>query len=95
MVGRPVVDRELLHGEIRDSPDSTGVFGTLLAHPRRRIAVPVVAVVRELPERPFDVVPAPFVSETTPNQLGDEGAVPPRAGTVIEFGYEVMVERYV
>ncbi len=54
-----------------------------------------MTVVRELPESPFDVGPTPFVFETTPNQLGDERTASPRTGTVIEFGDEVIVERYV
>ena len=77
------------------SPNPTGVFGTLPAHPRRRIAVPIVAVIRELPESPFDVVPASFVFETAPDQFGDERTASPWAGTVVEFGHEVIVECYV
>ena len=43
-------------------------------------------------ERGLDVVPAPFVFETTLDQLGDEGAPPPRSGTPIELGYQCIVQ---
>ena len=45
-------------------------------------------------ERGLDVVPATFVLETTFDQLGDECAPPPRSGTLIELGYQFIVQCY-
>jgi hypothetical protein len=54
-----------------------------------------VPVVGKLPERAFDVVPAPLVFETTPNQFGDERTAPPRARSLVEFGDQIVVQSYV
>ena len=43
-------------------------------------------------ERGLDIVPAAFVLDTTLDQLGDEGASPPGAGTPIELGYQFVVQ---
>ena len=43
-------------------------------------------------ERGLDIVPAALVLDTTLDQLGDEGAPPPGAGTPIELGYQFVVQ---
>ena len=68
---------------------------TLSPHPRGRIVAPLVSVIGQAPESGFDVIPAPFVLETTPDEFGDERASPPRARSPDDLGHEIVVECYV
>ena len=43
-------------------------------------------------ERSLDIVPTMFVLEATLDQLGDKGAPPPGAGSLIELGYQFVVQ---
>lgn len=47
-----------------------------------------MAGVGDAAKRRFDVVPAPFVVESSLDQFSDEGATLPGAGTPVEFGHE-------
>ena len=76
------------HPERRSSPPS------LPAHPRRRVVVPFVPGIGQTAERGFDVVPATFILEPTLDQLRDEGAPSPCAGTPVQLGYQSVIQRY-
>ena len=43
-------------------------------------------------QRRFDVIPAPLVLETLPDQLGDERAPPAAAGAAVELGDQIVFQ---
>lgn len=77
------------------SAGAAGIPVTLSADPCRGVLVPRVAAVGKLPECCFDIVPPPLVVQAAPDQFGDEGAAPARTCSLIELGYEVVVQGYV
>ena len=64
----------------------------LSSHPLRWIGVPVMAGVGDAAECRFDVIPAPFVVESPPDQLSDESAALPGTGAPVELGHEIVVQ---
>ena len=51
-----------------------------------------MAGVGQAAQRRFDVIPAPLVLETLPDQLGDERAPPAAAGAAVEFGDQIVFQ---
>ena len=62
----------------------------LKTHPCRRIGVPLVAVVRELPKRSENSIPAPTVRERSTKTLGDEGASVTATYPTVELADEAL-----
>ena len=88
------------HGRIQEqaghrSAGAARVVVTLSPHPRGGVVVPFVTGVGQATESVFDVVPAPFVLESAPHELGDERATSPRARSPVDLLHEILVQRYV
>jgi hypothetical protein len=76
-------------------PSSPYVAPTLLSYPGSGILVPLVAGVGKSAKGRLDVIPAPLVIESAPDQLRDETTAASRAYSLIEFSHEGVVQRYV
>ena len=56
------------------------------------IVIPGMAGAGQTVERRLDLVPPTLIVESSPDQLGDEGAAPPATGSGIQLGDEVRLE---
>jgi len=68
---------------------------TLRAHPCRRIRVPIVHGVGEGSKRRLDVVPTPFIVESTLDEFYDECTPSTGTGPSIQFGNQLVLQNYV
>ena len=98
--GRATSKRVDQYGRIEQQPRHAStrpaIIATALApHPLRRVVVPVVTAVVYPAQGRFDIVPAPFVVKTPPNEFADERAAPSGTGTPIKFHHEMVGHRYV
>ena len=53
-----------------------------------------MAAIRQLRQRRFNVVPAPFVLKTALDQFGNEGASTAGTGTLVQFGDQRIWQSY-
>ena len=65
---------------------------SLGSDPLGGIVIPGMAGAGQTVERRLDLVPPTLVVESSPDQLGDEGAAPPATGSGIQLGDEVRLE---
>ena len=65
---------------------------SLSLDPLGGIVIPGMAGAGQTVERRLDLVPPTLIVESSPDQLGDEGAAPPATGSGIQLGDEVRVE---
>ena len=98
--GRPTskcVDQD---GRIEQQPRHASTRPAIIAaalppHPLRRVIVPLVTGIIDTTQCRFDLVPTPFIVETTLNEFADESTTSPGACASIEFDDEMVRQSYV
>lgn len=68
------------------------IAASLVTNPRRRIFVPVVARIRNRPDRRFDQLPAPLVVECPLDRTRDERPASPRPDPFVELSDELVAQ---